>query len=131
MAGGRARSRSSLHALLDAEATLDARSMLGTSNFQTGAAIGWDEMVQVILDSVAEEKQQAFVNELNPITGDTALMIACMFLESGMVEWLLSKMADPNIRCFDTDDHDFLVAPAWYFGSEKIPVELSAFNEGR
>jgi ankyrin repeat protein len=84
-------------------------------------------LVQQCLESVEEDRQHEFVNELNPITGDTPLMTACMHLELEMVTLLLSKNADPNIRCFDTDSHDFLIVPYPFYTVFKI----SALNDNR
>jgi hypothetical protein len=119
--------RSCLHVLLDADATLNVRQQQGLSTFQLAVRFYWDELLELILDSIEEDRQQAFLNEPNPITGDTALMYACMLLRTEMVEWLLSKRADPNMRCFDTDDHDFEVAPYPFYHF----TQMGAFNEGR
>ena len=115
---------------MDAGMTLDsfnARNAVGLSGFQIAAGYGHEYLVETILESVEEGREQDFVNEVNPITGDTALMIACMKLELDMVKFLLSKRADPNARCFDTDDHDFLIqlTPCYYF------VEIGTFNDAR
>jgi ankyrin repeat protein len=122
-----AKSRACLLALIDAGATLNARNGFGLSSFQRAVGLGAEEMVQILLESVEEGRQQDFVNELNPITGDTALMVASMRLELEMVRLLLSKRADPNIRCFDTDNHDFLIMPTPFYSI----FPTGTFNDAR
>jgi hypothetical protein len=116
-----------LRALIDAGATVNVRNCFGRSTFQFAVGAASGQLVKECLECVEEDRQHEFVNEVNPITGDTPLMMACMHLEPEMVTLLLAKRADPNIRCFDSDNHGFLIEPYPFYSL----FGHGAFNDKR
>ena len=97
------KSRACLLALIDAGATLNARNSFGLSSFQRAVGLGAEEMVQILLESVEEGRQQDFVNELNPITGETALMKAESRGHTGVVSLLLAAVNNAINNDGDTE----------------------------
>merc|ERR1719506_3175636 len=79
------KSRAVLNILIGADTTVNSRNGMGISNFQYGVAYGFDDLVETCMDAVEEGSVQEFVNEANPVTGDTPLMMACLTLQVNQV----------------------------------------------
>jgi hypothetical protein len=121
------KSHALLTVLLGADVIVNTRNGMGLSTLQFAVAYGWDELVSTCLDAIEETSIRDFVNEANPVTGDTALMMASQTLQIGQVNFLLAQNADPNQRCFDTEDNDCSITIHPIYSQFKS----SLMNEGR